>query len=299
MFEFLVHIPGPTYLAIYGIGTLLILAAAWYMSLDDSLRYKEPPPSKFDSITIATLLGRHHVIRTVVFSLWNRDLIHFEGSDDNPQLKSAVGPEQGETPIEKIILQFLRHPHHPTVLFANPQLKQDLDKELAPIEDKLTRAHLKLDPDTKKRKVKIAWMVVLVLFSAGVLKLIFGVSRNKPVGFLILEMIVALILLLVVLRPWKKVTRLGDRYLKQLKKHFQWVKDAIENGKVPNGLDPALPLAVFGTGMFTNIPAFQSFSDRFGRSSHSTGTGCGGCSVSSSDGDGGGGCGGGCGGCGG
>lgn len=299
MFEFLVHIPGPTYLVIYGIGTLVILAAAWYMSLDDSLRYKEPAPSRHDPITVAALLGRSHVIRTVLFGLWSRNLVRFEGSNENPQVVANTGPEQGKNGFEKCLLDFLEQGHNPLVLFTNLNLRRDFDKELAPIQDKLIGTHLLLDPDTKKKKVKIAWMVALVILAAGIIKLIFGVSRNKPVGFLILEMIVGLILVLVVLKPWRITTRLGHRYLNSLKKHFDWVKSAMEGGKVPNGMDPALPLAVFGTGMFTNIPAFQTFQERFGRSTHSSTTGCGGCSVSSSDGGGGGGCGGGCGGCGG
>ncbi len=299
MFEFLIHISGPVYLQVYAGGALLLLVLAWMWSLDNSLSFKEPSPSKYDALTIATLIGLPHVIRTILFRLWSRNMVRFEGDDDSPQVVATAGPEQGETPIEIRLLKFLEQPHNPLVLFTDPNLKRDIEKEIAPIEKKLIHSHLRLDKDTKSRKVKIAWMVALVLLSAGILKLVYGVSRSKPVGFLILEMIVALILMFVMLKPWRTTTRLGNRYLKGLKKHFNWIKGSMEVGRVPNGVDPALPLAIFGIGMFSSVPAFKAFQERFNRSSSNSSTGCGGCGGSDGGGsDGGGGCGG-CGGCGG
>lgn len=299
MFEYLIHIPGKTYLAIYAALALTSIAMGWFTTLDDSTRYKEPSPTKFDAITIACLIGLPHVIRTVIFGLWSRNMVRFEGDERNPTVIATVGPEQGQNNIEKRLLHFLRQSHNPLVLFSNTHLRKELNEDLEPNRQALLRAHLLLDPDEKKRLVKTFWLLFLVLLAAMLAKLIWGVSRHKPVGFLILEFIVAFILLLVLLRPWKITTRLGKSYLKTLKKHFEWVKKELDGGKIPAGMDPSLALAVFGAGMFSKIPEFDAFHRTFHRSSTSDSSACGGCGYGSDGGsDGGGGCGG-CGGCGG
>ena len=299
MFEFLVHIPGKTYLAIYAAVALAAIAIGWYTTLDSSSGFREPAPTKFDAISIACLIGLPHVIRTVIFGLWSRNMVRFEGDDKNPTLIATVGTEQGRNRIEKRLLEFLKQSHNPLVLFSNPNLRKELNEDLEPNRQALVRAHLLLAPEEKKRLVKTAWMTFFILLAAMLAKLIWGVSRSKPVGFLILEFVAGLTLMLVVLRPWKIATRLGKRYLKTLKKHFEWVRQELDGGKIPNGMDPSLALAVFGAGMFSKNPAFDAFNRTFHRSSTSDSSGCGGCGYGSDGGsDGGGGCGG-CGGCGG
>ncbi len=298
MFEFLIHIPATTYLLMYGVGALALLVVGWYATLDDSVRFKEPAPTKFDAISIASLIGRPHVIRTAMFGLWSRNLVRFEGDDSNPTVIATAGPEAGANKVEKRLLGFLRQSHNPLVLFSDINLKIGLNDDLKPVNEKLVQAHLLLDPEEDKRLVKTAWMLVLVLLGGMLFRLIWGVSRNKPVFFLILEFIIALGLMLFLLRPWKITTRLGKRYLDSLRKHFEWVKKEMDGGKIPSGMDPSLPLAVFGASMFSKIPAFDAFNRTFHRSSTSDSSGCGGCGLGDGGSSDGGGCGG-CGGCGG
>ncbi len=300
MLDLFIQIPGTTYLFIYGAGALLLIVTGWFWVSEDSLRYAMPSFTKFDPVAVAYLSGLPQVIRAVVFRLWSRNLIRFEESEgSSPTLVATAGPEKGNDPIEKRILLFLEQSHNPLVLFTNLDLRRDLEKELEPVQQQLIRSHLRLTPERKSHLVKTTWIIILVLIGAALLKLFLGASRNKPVGFLILEIIVAIILALALYKPWKKNTRLGSRYLKSMQQHFEWVKPQVKSGTVPPGMDPALVIAVFGPQLLKSHPAFEAFTDTFRRASDSHTTGCGGCgdSMSGSSADGGDSSG--CGGCGG
>lgn len=64
----------------------------------------------------------------------------------------------------------------------------------------------------RKRTWTAFWTAIFILAGIGGTKLALGVSRSKPVGFLIIELIVSLIALLIVIRPWGAY--LGEEALK-------------------------------------------------------------------------------------
>ena len=58
--------------------------------------------------------------------------------------------------------------------------------------------------------------MAIVIGAVGGIKLYFGITRGRPVLFLVCLLILSLIMLFHFLRPWETLTRLGRRYLKSL-----------------------------------------------------------------------------------
>lgn len=141
-------------------------------------------------------------------------------------------------------------------------------------------------------------LVIIALFALGVAKVLVGLDRNRPVGFLIFLCAVTLIASIVFIAIPPRRTRLGTRVLDRLKRQNAALRTTAS--RAPNTLandDLAMAFALFGIGAFT----FGPMSDlrRAMAPPASGGSGCGGSSSSGCGSGSGGGGGGGCGGCGG
>jgi hypothetical protein len=83
MLQTLTKIPGPQFLLIFAVLALASILFAWYRAnADGSGDYRMPGPSSLDPILISALSGgKNAVIRTVVFDLWNRNMIKISGEE--------------------------------------------------------------------------------------------------------------------------------------------------------------------------------------------------------------------------
>jgi uncharacterized protein (TIGR04222 family) len=135
----------------------------------------------------------------------------------------------------------------------------------------------------------IPTLVPLVLTLLGIAKISVGLSRNKPVGFLILLTLAAAIATVVVAAVSSHRTRFGDRVLKQwAKRHLSLKKpDWNAAGSIDSA---AIAVALYSSSVLASSP-WRGIEEELTPSRPWSGSGCGG-------GCGGGGCGG-CGGCGG
>jgi uncharacterized protein (TIGR04222 family) len=156
----------------------------------------------------------------------------------------------------------------------------------------------------------LLWLGLLAL---GVARLLQGLSKDRPVGYLILEMIVAagVCVGLVSHLALPRITASGQRLLRQLRARGRPNLSRSAMGDSAGGADPGLAVALFGTAVLmqselepVHLAARRLVNDR----KADGGTACGGwdgvhgsgsdSSSGSSDGGGGDGGGGGCGGCG-
>ena len=135
----------------------------------------------------------------------------------------------------------------------------------------------------------ITAVACLIIIGVGGTKLFLEILRDRPVFFLALLLIASVIAVFVILKPSSNPTSLGRRYLKEMERHFGWLKKLVKNGLMLEGIDPSLTIAIFGIGVLTGSTLYQSYQGVFSPVNQQGG-GCGG---------GAGGCGGGCGGCGG
>lgn len=169
--------------------------------------------------------------------------------------------------------------------------------EMRALEVKL--ASLGLRPTEGERK-KAGWSAALpliALLAIGGIKLLVGITRDKPVGFLIILMIVTLILALVAVSSTRRLTPSGEELLAKLRSENRPRNDAPFE-------DVCWSLALMGPAVLAGIPAFSGIHQHLEKQMGAAASGgsSGGCGSSSSGcGGGSSGCGGGggCGGCGG
>jgi uncharacterized membrane protein YgcG len=136
----------------------------------------------------------------------------------------------------------------------------------------------------------------------GMPKILVGMSRHKPVLFLIILCGISLVLAIIFFTQSCIRTTRGDRALEYLRGEHRSLEYSLIHGSPTTGAELALALGLFGTGLLIASPAFanlgplmrRSYGSTGGSSGCGSGSGCGGGSCG-----GGGGCGGGCGGCGG
>lgn len=291
MIQMLTKIPGPQFLIIFALLAFVCIYFAWYRAnADGSGDYRMPGPNGLDPILISALSGgKNAVIRTVIFDLWNRNMIKISGEGPAAVIEGVPSSEKRGSAIHEAVYQFtLRGPRQPSQLFSDTDLNAEIDALLEPTFRELERQRLLQTKEDLSRTRLAFWTVLSIVAGFGGAKLLLGISRYKPVGFLVVELIISFIVLLAALRPWGlKPTRLGYRYLKRLKKHFDWMQEHLSKKNHYTGIDPVFAVAIFGVSPLIGSPLF----DPFGKAFRTGSSGC-------SGGGGGGGCGG-CGGCGG
>jgi uncharacterized protein (TIGR04222 family) len=155
-------------------------------------------------------------------------------------------------------------------------------------------------------------LLVLAVMLLGVAKIVVGVERNRPVGFLVMLSAIPLVAMIFFIASVPVRTRRGDAVLARMKRQNAALQATA--ARAPNSLagdDLSLAFALFGAGIFawgpmadlrqTLAPPREGGSGCGGGSSCGGGS-CGGATCGGGGGgcEGGGGCGGGgCGGCGG
>jgi uncharacterized protein (TIGR04222 family) len=154
-------------------------------------------------------------------------------------------------------------------------------------------------------------MVMWAVAGVGGVKIVVGLSRDKPVGFLVFAVIATVVVSLLFLSR-RRVTPRGERLVEQLRKRRKNLGsiDPINSANIATN-DIAYAVALFGASTLAvgeweaYVQAIQSYHYAHGNSGGGCGGATGGCGTAGcgtggcSSGCGGGGCGGGCGGCGG
>ncbi len=311
MLELIRQIPGPWFLLLYAaiiVGGLLF-GRKW-VNADDTGDRPLPDFARYDPLSLALLRGGvNEAIRTVVFMLVDKKLIAIDATSGKPVLQVMPGTAAGLGPMERDVYEAIRKGiANPGDLFKSAELRSRLEQKHLPIREEFERARLLRSADERSKamfkKIVVAGSVLLF----GLIKLALGLSHDRPVAFLLIELVIAVIVLLHFVRI-SPFTNLGQRYLRGLENHFIWMQNELATGIRPAGIDPAMAVAIFGVAALTGFGEFAPVADAFPAkrgAAGDAGAGCGGssgCSGSSgcggSDGGGGGCSGGGCGGCGG
>ena len=169
---------------------------------------------------------------------------------------------------------------HASTLTAADQINESLrERELKPTNE----SHpLRLLPSA----------IMFTVFFFGAVKIAVGINRNRPVGFLVVLAIVALVTAFVVFRRPAR-TSAGTSALQQYEKKAKKLKPKVKTGNL-SGEQLALAVGVYGLAMIAT-PHLMGIHDAW-RSTFPPSTGMGGSGGCSASGCGGSGCGGGCGG---
>lgn len=299
MVEFVRHIPGPLFLAVFWGFSILCFVLMRALTEADGQSGSQAGQANLDPVAIAMLQGGvDSVIRSRVFSLMNQNLAVIEEKRKQTTVRATGNASPGGlSGLDKEVLSFISRPRMPRTLFRNREFRAKIEGRLTPIRAELEQRNIIRSEARQRRALKIALFFAAFLAAFGGLKLYLGAIHDKPVGFLIISIIVSEAAVFFLYRRWKYLTRAGRSCLKELRESFKWT---LNRKELPQGVDAALLVALYGAGLTSVGFLFPQYSEAF-RKNAKTNSGCsGGCggTSSSSDGSSGGGCGG-CGGCGG
>lgn len=273
-------------IAIYAI-ILGIIGLIWASWLRDSLCLPDGTPNQqtenLNLYEIAFLAGdSNRVIRTAITSLVQQGYAEIETSQFlwRKQRKLIVKKMVASSchPIEQAVAQ--------EIIATDGRIEQILHKTKGATNmvcEHLQRLGLVMSSEQSFKAQVYPSLIFVFLLGLGIIKMLVGISRDKPIEFLIFcLLVVAIYGGSFLTKPHR--SRYGDHVLKNLVDRFKPLKTANRDGE-----QLLLSFAVLGSTILAANPAFAELTQMF----ISIGGG------DSGDGGDGGGCGGGCGGCGG
>jgi len=298
----ILHLPGPQFLAFYGIVAAIVLVAAFLlMFFADTTGTDNLPsvPASPDPIEVAYLSGGvNAVLRTVVYDLRQLGLLTLE--KDNRLIAAGAAPTTLTRMQRRVLDKVLDRPEIGS-LFKDKSLRSSLEAILDPMRARLMANDL-LRPDAVRRTrdwtLGLGLLVLLGLAAAKIeIALSLGITKIEFLIFLAILSSVCLFLL-VSFFSRRAASRRGRAYLEAMRLAYSSLKPSALIGFTPArrggdamAFDGALLLvALYGFDALKGTPD-AAFAKAFARSDGGGGCGAGGCG-----GDGGAG---GCGGCGG
>ncbi|MBP2654719.1 MAG: hypothetical protein H6Q73_2288 [Firmicutes bacterium] len=302
MLYWLIKIPGPDFLFGYIILCFFSLLACWNLLRGPNDDSPLPDKNSFNPIAFAALRGGWKTaVDTAVVQLMEREIIGIEEISGKKCI--TIKTETSDlSPLEKVIYDYVSTPRE-RVQFSGKPFQDAVENALQPIYQELEEQGLRKSKTCYSRNKMALWFSLLFWDGIAIIKAILGLTYNKPIGFLILAIIIVTIVHLVFfcLNDW--ITRLGYRYIKDVQNQFSWLKDDLKNGS--SLINYVLGVAILGVSVLAFNEIFRDY-QTFAQSNIANSSGYdGGTSGSDGGGDssggcsGGGGCGGGCGGCGG
>src|SRR5262249_11964835 len=179
---------GPEFLLFYFCFSLVVIVAIVYLR-----RRAEsgdaPRIDLGDPYLIAYLRGgENEALRVAVISLVDRGLLEMD--DQLIRRADHVTDEMASHPIEYEVLKKFGAPDEAASVFKDASLKSAFQ----PYHEKLENARLMPDATVRRDRKMRLLLALMALGVVGVIKIQIGLSREKPVGFLIVMMIVAMII---------------------------------------------------------------------------------------------------------
>ena len=280
---------GPEFLVFYAVFTaVLCVALHWLRRTSEMGQPGEGRVPLNDPYQIAYLRGgKNEAIRVAAISLIERGLL--ERCEKNDLITKGRAVPQVNDPLEQELLRFFHKRQAAPEAFK--MIHGHWERVLEPRHSALERAGLL--PDASRREFRF-WLAIfgaLILLSLGAVKVSVGMSRGKPVLFLVFFTAIAVGILIAVLYSYRR-TRRGDAALADIRGIFAGLKIA------PSGTADLVMLgAVFGMAAMplNALPYLPDLYPQARKDGNSSGCGS---SCGSSCGGGGGCGGGGCGGCG-
>jgi uncharacterized protein (TIGR04222 family) len=295
---------GPEFLALYGILTAMVLVAA--VALRQWLREDDPPvdTKELEPQEVACLgRGAAGLLQSCLAGLVGDRRIEIDETPSGKlgpisignakfKLRASVSPDTAKTEIERAMLASAAAPtgsEAAEVLRAGKPFAEMIESRLQ------SRGYLETNASFGPARW---WPILLVggLVTFGLLKLAVGVSRDKPVGFLVVWLIaLAVVMFLFARKPLR--TRRGERIFNELKAKHEPLKTlSIVQPDAASAANLMLVAGLFGLAAIqtSEVRMLQTALKPVPGSDGGLAGSTGGCSGG---GDGGGG--GGCGGCGG
>lgn len=291
---------GPVFLQAYiALATLaIVVALAWRHRLQ-SRRAGERSPELHPYEVAHLAGGAARTVDTALASLIEGGHVEY---DESKYFHRREDLERSAHPLERALMGAL----------SAPALISDLRRAAAPevgnIRERLERLRLEMTDSEVMNMRVLPLLPILLVLCFGLIKLVIGVERHKPVGILIAGSIILGMLCVILVSTGPRLTSLGSSLLEQIRARHAALQVTANNAPAALvGPDLTMAVCLFGPmvlmgGPYVGMQSFMHGNVVPGGSTYgnSCGSSCG-SSGSSCGGGGGSGCGGGggCGGCGG
>lgn len=288
---------GPEFLLFYIFFSVLVIGGmVWLRN-----RNEEGPVPRLelaDPYLIAYLRGgANEVSRVAIVSLVDRKLLQADGSQLATRKK--VSADSVRHPIEKALIENFSSAGEASSIFTS----YSCEKACEPYRESLENAGLLPNRAIRTSRQLLLIITIALLVGVALIKISIGVSRERPVTFLVILMVIAVVVTFIIWSP--RLTARGKAALEDIQSLYSGLKNRALSLRAGGATAEAVMLAaVFGIAAL-EADAFAFTKTLFPKAVASSGGSCGSscgssCSSSSSCGSscGGGGCGGGCGGCG-
>lgn len=282
---------GPEFLGFYLFLNMIVVGVGLVLRqmlkpVANANAYSTPTLDAYEMAYLAG--GADRLIQTVITRLAEQKHIELDASQ---QLQVATPLPTGAAAIEQDLLNAIDGSSRFTAL--KTQLKSLAS--ISQYHDRLIQQGLLVDQSQTSKMQLYPALLLAMSLALGVMKMLVGISRDRPVGFLFFicgALTIALVLFLVI-KPHR--TKNGDQLLAKLTQAMRAEKKINRNAEV----DLTQNVALFGGAVLagSSLVAFHHYFTPPSSSSSGCSSDGSGCGSSCSSGCGGA-CGGGCGGCG-
>lgn len=252
MIEFIRNINGPVFLLIYIIISILVIYVAKKISENDNSKdFDIPEPTKLSPLDLALLRkGVKGAIFVSLISLWRKHKISISKNKNFVIVTKLIDKDNDLNILEKEILNKSSEIQYFKNFFKIKSVNYFADILKDKIES-LQQMNLLSDEFLFKKQKLIFFVSLTILLITGGLKLYLGILNDKPVGFLIVLMLTALVVNLLILKPRKiKLTALGKKLISASSQRFEWVKKKQSSDKLMNDDNLFYAIALFGIAPF-------------------------------------------------
>jgi uncharacterized protein (TIGR04222 family) len=285
-------LPGPEFLGLYV--TLLLIAVVIALVLRWLLRLPADEPPFVDTLEltpyeVAYLAGADKLAVTAAMArLVHARVLEADGAGRKLTILRNL-PDRAH-PLEKAVFQSVRPKSGERVA----KVERAALPRAAPLQKRLRELELVLAPERRVSLRLLALLPVLAVGILGIAKVMVGVERHRPVGFLVILLIVTGALLVRFLIVGSHRSRRGDRVLARIKQENAALESSARRANDNlAGDDLVLALGLFGTAILVSGPlASLQTALKPPPSTSSSGCSSSGCSSGCGGGCGGGGCGG-------
>lgn len=306
----LLDMNGPAFLTFYAVVLLgltfwSVLRARKALDRHQDTRYF---PELTDPYSLAYLsAGAGRVAQLVVVRLLELGEIEWIADGDQPRIaRKSSKPNPQLVEFERWMLQIAGSQGSRGIPLQ--EAYQKILPYTRAFEVKLAALGLRPTERERAKASAAAAIPLFILLGLGILKIVVGISRDKPVGFLVLFLVITFVILLFVSRATGRLTTKGQEFLNQKRADYRKRRENFDRNQ-PAGVEHVcLGFALIGAAALAEIEGFteiyQHLDSKPCASGEASGGGCSsGCGSDtggggSDSGGGDSGCGG-CGGCGG
>jgi uncharacterized protein (TIGR04222 family) len=272
------NLPGPEFLLIYFCFSLVVIIAN--VVLRRRAESGAAPKIDLDDPYLIAYLrgGEDEVLRVMVISLIDRGILVLD--DHLIRRADQVADNLIKHPIEHEALKKFGASGESSLVLEAASILNDneLKSSLWSYRYKLERAGLMPDGAVRSDRLRRLSLALLVLGVAGVIKITIGISLGRPVGFLVVMMIIAMAA--AALSSFPRLTCRGDTTLADITSLYAGLRTRI-NSMNPSSATEELAMFAASSGDSSGSSCGSSCSSSDSSSSCGSsdgGGGCGGCS---------------------